>query len=434
MIGKAPRNTYRLQITEEFDLFEATAHLAYLHDLGVDWVYLSPLLAAETGSTHGYDVVGFDHVDDARGGPEGLAALSEEARRLGMGVLVDIVPNHVGVATPVNNPWWWDVLRHGRGSVHADAFDIDWDFGDGRLRVPVLGDDDLPVEGGPIGHLEVVGEELRYHDQRFPIAVGTAEGPDPDPTAVHARQHYELVGWRRADDELNYRRFFAVNTLAGVRVEDPEVFAAAHVEIRRWFTQGLVDGLRVDHPDGLRDPEGYLADLARLTGGAYVLVEKILEPGEELPHVLGHRRHHRVRRAGAARPRAHRPRRAGAARRPRGAPAGRAAGLGGAWCSSASARWPTSRSARRRTGSCASCPSGSPLTPERPPGRGRGAAGAVRGLPVLPARRSGVPRRGLHRCPRGATGPGAGARRARAGARRCRGARPRCASSRPAGW
>ena len=106
---------------------------------------------------------------------------------------------------------------------------------------------------------------------------------------MHARQHYELVGWRRADDELNYRRFFAVNTLAGVRVEKPEVFAATHAEIGRWFDEGLVDGLRVDHPDGLRDPRGYLDDLAGLTGDAYVLVEKILEPGEELEHVLGRR-------------------------------------------------------------------------------------------------------------------------------------------------
>ena len=110
-----PASTYRLQISEDFDLFDATARLPYLQDLGVDWVYLSPLLAAEPGSTHGYDVVGFDRVDSARGGPEGLAALSAEARRLGMGVLVDIVPNHVGVASPHLNPWWWDVLQHGRG-------------------------------------------------------------------------------------------------------------------------------------------------------------------------------------------------------------------------------------------------------------------------------------------------------------------------------
>ncbi len=264
---RAPVSTYRLQITPEFDLFEAARRLPYLRALGVDWVYLSPLLASEPGSNHGYDVVAFDRVDPARGGPEGLTALSAEARRLGMGVLVDIVPNHVGVATPAENAWWWDLLQHGRGSAYADAFDVDWDAGGGKLLIPVVGDGDeaaIRVEGGT----------LRYHEHRFPLAPGTAS---------HDEQHYRLVSWRDADDKLNYRRFFAVNTLAGVRVEHHEVFVRSHVEIERWFDEGLVDGLRVDHPDGLRDPQGYLGDLADLTGDAYVLVEKILEPGEVLP-------------------------------------------------------------------------------------------------------------------------------------------------------
>ncbi|MCW2867349.1 MAG: treY, partial [Marmoricola sp.] len=128
--------------------------------------------------------------------------------------------------------------------------------------------------------------ELRYHDNRFPVAPGSVhDGDTSDGGAddVHARQSYELISWRRADSELNYRRFFTVTTLAGVRVENPEVFALAHSEVRRWFEEDLVDGLRVDHPDGLRDPEGYLEHLAGLTSGAWVLVEKILEPGEELP-------------------------------------------------------------------------------------------------------------------------------------------------------
>src|SRR4029079_8023834 len=146
-------------------------------------------------------------------------------------------------------------------------FDVDWAAGDGRIVIPVIGDDDedaIRIEKG----------EVRYHAQRFPLAPGTS---------TLEEQHYELVNWRTADEGLNYRRFFAVNTLAAVRVEDPEVFAETHVEIRRWFDEGLVDGLRVDHPDGLRDPKRYLDDLAALTGGAYVLVEKILEPGEHLP-------------------------------------------------------------------------------------------------------------------------------------------------------
>ena len=116
---RTPHSTYRLQVSPDFTLHDAARVLPYLHDLGVDWVYLSPLLASEPGSTHGYDVVAFDHVDPERGGEEGLAALSAEARRLGMGVLVDIVPNHVGVATPSEDPWWWDVLKLGRESEHA---------------------------------------------------------------------------------------------------------------------------------------------------------------------------------------------------------------------------------------------------------------------------------------------------------------------------
>jgi (1->4)-alpha-D-glucan 1-alpha-D-glucosylmutase len=265
---RTPRSTYRLQVSQDFTLFDAAGVLPYLHDLGVDWVYLSPLLASEPGSTHGYDVVAFDHVDAERGGEEGLAAVSTEARRLGMGVLVDIVPNHVGVATPSEDPWWWDVLKLGRESEHATAFDVDWAAGDGRLVIPVIGDDDEDA-------ITIVTEkgEVRYHDQRFPLAPGTT---------TLEEQHYELVNWRAADEDLNYRRFFAVNTLAAVRVEDPEVFAETHAEIKRWFDEGLVDGLRVDHPDGLRDPKRYLDDLAALTGGSYVLVEKILEPGEEL--------------------------------------------------------------------------------------------------------------------------------------------------------
>ena len=285
---RVPASTYRLQITERFDLLEAARTLAYLDELGVDWVYLSPLLASESGSEHGYDVADHRAIDPSRGRASGLSALATEARRRGMGVLVDIVPNHVGVAHPWENEWWWHVLTHGQDSPYASAFDIDWEGPEGRLRIPVVADEDLidPTSPGGrprIANLQLLAGELHYHDQRFPLAPGTAERGDEDADVVHARQHYELVSWRRADRDLNYRRFFAVNTLVAVRVEDPEWFAKSHAEIRRWFDEGLVDGLRVDHPDGLRDPAGYLDDLAALTGGAYVLVEKILEPGEELP-------------------------------------------------------------------------------------------------------------------------------------------------------
>ena len=135
-----PISTYRLQIRAGFDLHAAAELAGYMQDLGIDWVYVSPLLEASEGSDHGYDVVDFSRIDPARGGPEGLLELAESARARGMGILVDIVPNHVGVGVPRENAWWWDVLTNGRDSRYAEAFDIDWDAGGGRLRVPVLGD------------------------------------------------------------------------------------------------------------------------------------------------------------------------------------------------------------------------------------------------------------------------------------------------------
>lgn len=273
---RTPVSTYRLQIRPSFTLHDAAALTGYLRDLGVDWVYLSPILTAEEGSDHGYDVTDPSTVDASRGGAEGLAALSKAAREAGLGVLVDIVPNHMGVASPPQNAWWWSLLKEGRASRYAEAFDVDWDFGGGKLRLPVLGSDN------DLDKLELVDGELRYFDHRFPLAEGSYVAGD-NVRDVHARQHYELVDWRRADAELNYRRFFAVNTLAGIRVEIPWVFEEAHSEVSRWFRDGLADGLRIDHPDGLADPSGYLARLKEMTGDSYVLVEKILEPGEELP-------------------------------------------------------------------------------------------------------------------------------------------------------
>ena len=272
---RTPASTYRLQIRESFDLNAAATIAGYVHDLGADWLYLSPLLKAEGGSDHGYDVVDHSLIDPARGGRAGLDAASAAARVLGLGVLVDIVPNHVGVATPKQSLWWWDLLTHGRQSRYAEAFDVDWDFGGGKVRIPVLGDEPHPA-------FEIIDGELAYYENRFPLAPGTADD-GASPSQVHSRQNYELMNWRRADSELNYRRFFAVNTLAGIRVETPWVFDESHAEIIRWITEGLADGLRVDHPDGLADPAGYLDALAAATDGAYVLVEKILEGDEQLP-------------------------------------------------------------------------------------------------------------------------------------------------------
>ncbi|WJL95770.1 malto-oligosyltrehalose synthase [Microbacterium sp. ET2] len=295
-----PESTYRLQIRRSFDLDDAAGVVDYLRDLGVSWAYLSPLLAATTGSDHGYDVVDVSTVDPERGGPEALARFAAAARNADLGILIDIVPNHMGISAPTENGWWWDVLLRGTGSVHADAFDIDWDFGEGRVLVPILGGDvDAVVEGGEITVSPETDDptlfpfgSLRYFEHAFPLAEGSApDSETSDPTVVREvlnHQHYRLAFWRTEANDLNYRRFFAVTTLAGVRVEVPEIFESTHAEILRWLREGLADGLRVDHPDGLLDPGAYLEQLAaaaRAARGAptHVLVEKILEHGEDLP-------------------------------------------------------------------------------------------------------------------------------------------------------
>lgn len=285
---RRPLSTYRLQIRAGFTLDDAATTTEYLSALGASWAYLSPLLAATPGSDHGYDVVDHSHVDESRGGREGLDRFAAAARTAGLGILVDIVPNHVGVGSPRDNPWWWDVLRLGRSSRHAVAFDVDRHLGDGRLRLPILGSalsevldaGDLVVDTAAAD--DAPDGTLSYFEHVLPLAPGTGELADDLP-ALLAAQHYELRFWEDQNAELNYRRFFAVPELAGIRVELPDVFAESHREIVRWITDGLADGLRVDHPDGLVDPAGYLEDLADATGGAYTLVEKILEPGEELP-------------------------------------------------------------------------------------------------------------------------------------------------------
>jgi (1->4)-alpha-D-glucan 1-alpha-D-glucosylmutase len=278
-----PAATYRLQVHEGFPLQDAAQVADYLADLGVTHAYSSPLLRSAEGSNHGYDTVDHAHIDEARGGRAGFDRFVAALHERGLGLVLDLVPNHMGVADAAAAPWWWDVLKHGRGSAHAAAFDIDWEFGGGKVRIPVLGSAD------DVQKLELAdtadGPELRYYDNRFPVAPGTTttEGGTPTPQEVHARQHYELVDWRRADTDLNYRRFFAINTLAGLRVEDPAIFEATHQLVLTLVRDGAVDGLRIDHPDGLADPKGYLDRLAEASDGRWTIVEKILEPGEDLP-------------------------------------------------------------------------------------------------------------------------------------------------------
>ncbi|EFV14300.1 malto-oligosyltrehalose synthase [Segniliparus rugosus] len=269
-------STYRLQLRPEFTFADAAALLPYLDELGVSHLYLSPVLTATKGSAHGYDVTDPTTVREELGGRPGLEALARQAHELGMGLVVDIVPNHVGVAVPHENPWWWDVLANGKGSAYAKFFDIDWDEED-RFNLPVLG------SAQDVQKLEVLDGELRYYEHRYPLAQGSAE--DGSPQEVHDRQHYRLVPWNT--DRVGYRRFFSVNELAGLRQEDPDVFAATHAQLKSLLDDGLVDGVRVDHPDGLADPAGYLRALRELVGpDRWLVVEKILHHDEALDPVL----------------------------------------------------------------------------------------------------------------------------------------------------
>ena len=279
-----PGSTYRLQLTPEFGFAAAAGTADYLADLGVTHVYLSPVLDAVPGSQHGYDVTDHSLVRPELGGEDGLRALASRLHERGLGIILDIVPNHMAV--PANMPLnrqLWAVLRDGRQSEYASWFDIDWAAQGDRMLLPVLGGpvesclDDLRVESGDSPDGEPV---LRYFDHVLPLRAGTSRLPLK---GLLEAQHYRLSWWQQAATDLNWRRFFDIATLIGIRVEDPAVFDATHQVIVRLLAQGLVDGLRVDHPDGLADPRGYLRRLADATGGAWVVTEKILEADELLP-------------------------------------------------------------------------------------------------------------------------------------------------------
>ncbi|MFD5586411.1 malto-oligosyltrehalose synthase [Streptomyces sp. NPDC127063] len=270
-----PTATYRLQLQPAFPFAAAAAAVPYLASLGVSHLHLSPVLQAVPGSAHGYDVVDHARVRDELGGEEGLRALARTAHEHGLGLIADIVPNHMAMA-PRHNRALWEVLREGPKSPYARWFDIDWEAQGGQLLVPVLGG---PL-GDVIGDLRVDGDVLRYHDHVFPLREGTEDLPLPQ---LLDAQWYRPVWWRLARTELNYRRFFSISELIGVRVEDPEVFDATHGLILKLLDEGVLDGLRVDHPDGLADPDGYLRRLHEASGGRWTVVEKILSDGEHLP-------------------------------------------------------------------------------------------------------------------------------------------------------
>ncbi|QLY34449.1 malto-oligosyltrehalose synthase [Nocardia huaxiensis] len=278
------RSTYRLQLRPDALTFaDARAIAEYLQQLGISHLYLSPVLTAARGSTHGYDITDPTSVSAGLGGPAGLKALSDEVRSRGMGLIVDLVPNHVGVADPRQNPWWWDVLRLGRKSQYAHFFDIDWSSGNGaggRIALPVLANENDPAaltvdRSGP-------EPMLALHDMRFPIAPGT-EGENA--LRIHDKQHYRLVNWKSG--LCGYRRYFTVGGLAALRQEESEVFEITHRELAAWCEHDLIDGVRVDHPDGLARPAAYLARLRALIGPQRLLViEKVLSNREPLDATL----------------------------------------------------------------------------------------------------------------------------------------------------
>ena len=352
--------TYRLQLCGALDFVEAAARVPYLKKLGISHLYLSPVLDAAAGSLHGYDVVNHTRLSRELGGEEGFATLVAAAHGAGLGLVLDLVPNHMSIAD-ARNRWWWDVLENGRSGRWAHAFDVDWDPPEQRLKHVVL----LPILGDHLYRvlqtrsLKLVREGARfvicYHQHRFPVAPRSLGGmlqhaakscgePQlafladsfaglPAPTdlersqverghrdrevlyglldaflaqsaqcaeavdhlvakvnetpqlmdALLELQNYRLAFWRAAERDLDYRRFFDVNSLVGLRMEDPEVFTQAHALIATLHARGDIDGLRVDHVDGLADPAGYLARLRALVPGATIHVEKILGVDEALP-------------------------------------------------------------------------------------------------------------------------------------------------------
>ncbi len=355
-----------MQLHAGFDFDAAAAQAGYLAELGVSHLYLSPVLQAVPGSTHGYDVVDPTHVNADLGGSAGHDRLGRALGEAGIGQLLDVVPNHMAI-TGRDNAWWWDVLANGPSSRYASYFDVDWDSPDPRMRnavmLPILGDHyGRELEAGRMTLERIEGEViLRYFDHTAPVDPSSLDGvllgaagrlpADPEAPRVELerlaglvgqlpdssrtdragvderfqggellrsrlielieehpaiaaaiddelgalsvdidaldrfldRQNYRLAWWRSAGENLDYRRFFDINNLAAIRVEEPWVFADSHRLILDWLVRGVIDGVRVDHVDGLYDPHRYLVRLAAGAPQAWILVEKIVEGDETLP-------------------------------------------------------------------------------------------------------------------------------------------------------
>ncbi len=316
-LNRLPLATYRLQFNRDFTFKQAAEIVSYLAELGISDAYASPLFLAGPESTHGYDVCGFDQLNPMLGTSEDFERLVAQIRGKGLGLLLDMVPNHMGAVS--SNAWWRDVLRRGPHSAYAKWFDIVWDARpDRKVLLPVLGKryGDALKEGEL--RLDFDGEEicLAYFENRFPLSVQSektlkefAGFEKGDPHSVHAlkglldrinadreklhesiqAQHYRLAYWRVGAHEINYRRFFDVTGLISLRIEEPSVFSATHKLVYELIKDGKVTGLRIDHPDGLWDPKMYFDRLQDAfhhidpSRALFVVAEKILSAEERLP-------------------------------------------------------------------------------------------------------------------------------------------------------
>ncbi|MBU2360085.1 MAG: malto-oligosyltrehalose synthase, partial [Alphaproteobacteria bacterium] len=271
--------TYRLQLREGVTFAVAQEYLPHLAANGISHLYLSPIFAAQTGSTHGYDVIDPNTIEADLGGDAGFAALAAAAQAAGIGIILDIVPNHT--AFSLENPWLRDLLRHGTDSAFAPHFDIDWAE---RLLLPFLTEpfDALVDKGEVTLDRAADGPVLCVGDLAVPLDPATVkEGADL--RDLHDAQVWRLVPWQRERDSITHRRFFNVTGLIGMRVEDDAVFEDMHRKVFDLVDAGLVQGLRLDHIDGLADPAAYLDKLRARVPATPIWVEKILTGDEALP-------------------------------------------------------------------------------------------------------------------------------------------------------
>ncbi len=286
-----PTATYRIQFRNGMTFDRAAELVPYLKRLGISHLYASPIFTATRQSTHGYDVTDANEIEPAIGGRAGFDRLVETLHAAGLGLILDIVPNHM--AASLENAWWRDVIEHGKRSAYADHFDIDWSR---RLTLPFLGDTfEAVLEKGEITiqpDPKTGKPTLAYFDNFYPLDPESWQGREAqvlalsDPAQIaelHQRQPWRLMSWRDAPRELSYRRFFEITGLAGVRVEQRSVFDDTHRLILELVHSGAVDGLRIDHVDGLADPAGYLELLRQQAGkDCYLTIEKILGEGEHI--------------------------------------------------------------------------------------------------------------------------------------------------------